>query len=296
MLKQKILKWVAAGMASFWLPHAGAQLVILSDDFSTDGDPVPSPADVGTWDPSSSAPSESGYLSMWGPAGNNVDDRAFAVATQTSPAGTQLLLEWDWNLLANDNPGITYNPIVGFAYNNVDRAMGIRIIYAGMETAPTNGNLFVENTSGDFVDSGVDVPVGEGFQRWRIDYVVGEATAKLTLVGYAPVTDLPITVARPAETITGAWFLGSGSTNTRIDNIVLSVLNELSVTAAQVTDTFALEFLTNTGLLYRLQSATNPTTLNYTSTGATIEGDGGTLQMFDPTGFDSNKAYRVIEL
>ena len=206
--------------------------VIFSDDFNVDGNPVPSPADVGTWHASSSAFVDSGYLVTYGPAGDNVDDRAFGVATQTSPAGTELLYEWDWNLLSNDNDGTQYRPIAGLAHNGTDRALGLWVRYVGSASnPPTTGDLVYEAPGENWTDTEIDVPVGNGFQSWSIEYTVGDANALLSLDGFAPVTDLSIAVAVPSATITGPWMLGNGDTNSRWDNPTLTVIPEPATAA-----------------------------------------------------------------
>ena len=60
-----------------------------------------------------------------------------------------------------------------------------------------------------------------------------------------------------------------------------------------VGDATALEFLSESGLVYRLEAATLPDTNQFSSTGAHIVGDGGTQQMFDPSGFSTGRAYRA---
>lgn len=194
--------------------------VIFSDDYDIDQNPVTT-ADIGTYDVSSSAPATSGFLQTFGSG-----VKAAGTAIQTSTAGTELLFEWDWNLLGNDNVGATYNPIAGLAYNADDRVLGFRVIYVGADPEPTTGNLYWEQAGGGFVDSTIDVPVGTGFQDWSVEYTVGAATAILNIAGVAAVTDQSVPVAFPAEDVVGPWFLGSGSTNSRFDNVTLTIIPE----------------------------------------------------------------------
>ena len=213
------LAWAALLMVT--APEAGAVDIFL-DDYSPDQNPLTT-ADIGTYDASSSAVATSGFLQTFGPAGQV---KAAGLATQTSTAGTQLVFEWDWNLLGNDTPGTTYNPIAGLAFNADDRALGIRVIYAGQVPELTSASVFFEQAGGGFADSGLDVPVGTGFRHWRLDYTVGNAVATLNVDGVAALTNVAIPVAFPAQNVVGPWFLGSGFTDSRFDNAVLRVVPE----------------------------------------------------------------------
>jgi prepilin-type N-terminal cleavage/methylation domain-containing protein len=191
-------------------------VVIFQDDFSSDVGRVTT-ADIGTYDPSSTAMATSGFLQTFGPGGQG---KAAGIATQVSGPGTQLFFEWDWNLLGNDNPGTTYNPIAGLGYNANDRAFGLRVIYDGQVPEQTHGALFWE-TGGSFVHSGIDVPLGAGFQKWSVEYTVGDPTATLNVDGVAAVTNVSMPVANSGQSVVGPWFLGNGFTNSQFDNVSL---------------------------------------------------------------------------
>ena len=63
----------------------------------------------------------------------------------------------------------------------------------------------------------------------------------------------------------------------------------------EVADTTGMEFLSANGAFYYLEYTTDlvaPT--NWTATGATIAGNGDTLILFDPTGTDTSKTYRIL--
>jgi hypothetical protein len=73
-----------------------------------------------------------------------------------------------------------------------------------------------------------------------------------------------------------------------------SVSNSLpSITNVVVEDAVAIEFLSGLNVDYELECTTDPANQPWNSAGFTVAGNGGTMQMFDPTGFDSNKTYRV---
>jgi len=69
----------------------------------------------------------------------------------------------------------------------------------------------------------------------------------------------------------------------------------LSVTNVVVEDTVALQFLSSSNVNYELESTTNPVSQPWNSAGWQVVGNGGPMLMYDPTGFDSNKSYRVRE-
>jgi len=56
-------------------------------------------------------------------------------------------------------------------------------------------------------------------------------------------------------------------------------------------DTMGTEFLSEAGQLYELEISTN--TVDWAGTGATVIGTGTNIFLFDPTGFDTGKTYRV---
>ena len=55
-----------------------------------------------------------------------------------------------------------------------------------------------------------------------------------------------------------------------------------------------LEFASDDGQGYRLESTTSPTNTVWQDAGFTIHGDGGTRLAFDPAGMDTQKTYRII--
>jgi hypothetical protein len=67
-----------------------------------------------------------------------------------------------------------------------------------------------------------------------------------------------------------------------------------AIIAVDVDSEFGLEFSSETSTLYGLEFTTDlVSSSNYQRTGALLEGNGGSMQIFDPTGFSTSKAYRV---
>ena len=233
LVKTAFVFAVAASMVGF-APKAGAN-VIFFDDFDVDGDPVPSPADIGTYEAGSTGVADGGSLLMQGSK-----DRVFGTATQISSAGTQLRYEWDWNLLPNDqNDTENWDPIAGLRFLppdedlSNDRALGMRIYYHNDPPTPaTAADIHFEQylngvKSGGFgVDSGLDVPVGVGFLHWTIDYTVGDATATLNVDGVPALTNVIMPVRAPGRNVAGPWFLGNLNEIMRVDNVTLTVIPE----------------------------------------------------------------------
>lgn len=78
-------------------------------------------------------------------------------------------------------------------------------------------------------------------------------------------------------------------------NSYVFVLPEVNIATVEVENVVGLQFQTDPGLVYRLDSTTNlVSSNNFQSTGAFLEGDGEVQAMFDPTGFSTTKNYRVV--
>jgi hypothetical protein len=69
---------------------------------------------------------------------------------------------------------------------------------------------------------------------------------------------------------------------------------QVQIATADVDSEFGVRFLSETSKTYSLEFTTDlVTSSNYQRAGALLEGTGGTLELFDPTGFSTSKAYRV---
>ena len=74
-----------------------------------------------------------------------------------------------------------------------------------------------------------------------------------------------------------------------------NIIQEVAFTQVTTEDTVALEFLSQSNVVYGLDSTTDlVTSNNFTSTGAYTIGSGTNQFLFDPTGFSTNKAYRIL--
>ena len=70
---------------------------------------------------------------------------------------------------------------------------------------------------------------------------------------------------------------------------------EVAFTQVATEDTMAMEFVSQSNVVYRLDSTTDlVTSNNFTSTGAFTLGSGTNQFLFDATGFSTNKAYRIV--
>lgn len=131
-----------------------------------------------------------------------------------------------------------------------------------------------------------------------------------------PVASLAMLVTLPSPTTPGEWnvlFTGDaygdgawiesnnsgGSWNLRGDrDLIFRTYGPgavLSVTNVLVEDVIALEFQSTLNVDYVLQFNTNLVVETWESAGWSVTGNGGPMLMYDATGFDSNKAYRVRE-
>jgi hypothetical protein len=75
---------------------------------------------------------------------------------------------------------------------------------------------------------------------------------------------------------------------------VQDLFDPINVVDADVGDQVATEFLSEAGTTYELESTTDLiTSNNWSGTGATVEGTGANLALFDPAGYSTSKLYRV---
>ena len=85
----------------------------------------------------------------------------------------------------------------------------------------------------------------------------------------------------------------SGPQHAGIDNFEIRLLVE-DVTLTQVDNVNSTFFTfdSSQGVEYGVECSTGGT--NWVFTGLTVTGDGGTMSVFDPTGTDTNKSYRLV--
>lgn len=65
-------------------------------------------------------------------------------------------------------------------------------------------------------------------------------------------------------------------------------------TVVEVDDVFGLRFMTELSRIYSLEFTTSPAGAAFQSAGRRIEGNGGIMEMFDPTGGAGIRTYRVV--
>ena len=110
--------------------------------------------------------------------------------------------------------------------------------------------------------------------------------------------DNPVTDIARIEFVLDQINTGIGS-EVSFESIVLQGTSLELVTAeftqASTEDTFAMEFLSDVDVIYRLDSTTDlVTSNNFMSTGAFTIGNGTNQFLYDPTQFSTNKAYRIV--
>ena len=286
-------RWFTAGCAATVLAIAMAAPVqaeiIWQDDFSTDQDPLSGSADVGTYDTNTTGRSVSGR----GRVEASLRRAVIGDATRTVNPGEIVHYTWDMVLIDNDSFSL-YEILLQLHYDGVKRVIGLRLTYTNSQPSADIADLGIEVSDGIFNDSGIDVPVDVGYKAWSIKYAQGETNALLSIEDV--VTDFSIGVADSTQGIAGPRiFAGSSASRAFFDNVALTVIDPPVITTNLVEDTFALGFDSEVGFTYDLQSTELPQTNNWITTGATIEGTGDPLLMFDPTGFSTSKLYRVVK-
>jgi hypothetical protein len=97
-----------------------------------------------------------------------------------------------------------------------------------------------------------------------------------------------------APEVSGRW--NGGSPTRATQDPVRNTPFSSGVASLAITTDSAIEFASELGETYQLQStiSTNPPT--WTAVGDNVMGTGGTMELLDPAGFDPSKTYRVFRL
>lgn len=99
-------------------------------------------------------------------------------------------------------------------------------------------------------------------------------------------------------------FVGSSNSDVDpdvwFDNVILGIgeiISGASISQSLDSQVEGLSFTSTSGTVYALQSSTNEMAEfpDWLHTGMEVVGDGSDQVLFDPTGFDTNKGYRVVE-
>jgi hypothetical protein len=76
---------------------------------------------------------------------------------------------------------------------------------------------------------------------------------------------------------------------------IFNIPSEVPSTSIVVQATAGIGFNSDTGVVYNLECTPDMVSSNFSPTGASVIGDGGSMALFDPTGpLDTNKNYRVV--
>ena len=74
------------------------------------------------------------------------------------------------------------------------------------------------------------------------------------------------------------------------------ITNEITITEVTVDDVMGVEFTSTVNEVYRLQSTESPASGMWDNTPLMLEGTGGPITAFDPSGVSTQKTYRILEL
>ena len=97
------------------------------------------------------------------------------------------------------------------------------------------------------------------------------------------------------STAGGDWAVAAPLMGAAGDGLAIGAWQRLVViSSAEVDEVTGLQFQSIDGVLYELQYATDLVTPVYTNTGLIVEGNNQVLTLFDPTGFSTQKTYRVV--
>ena len=96
------------------------------------------------------------------------------------------------------------------------------------------------------------------------------------------------------STSNGDWRVAEPLIGAAGDSLSIGAWQTVVISTVEVENVMGLEFASVDGTLYELQSATNLPSGTFESTGGLVQGTGGVVTMFDPTGFSTQKTYRVL--
>ena len=73
-------------------------------------------------------------------------------------------------------------------------------------------------------------------------------------------------------------------------------VNEVAISEVTVDDVMGVAFTSTVSEIYRLQCTESPASGMWTNTPLMLEGTGGPITAFDPTGVSTQKSYRILQL
>ena len=227
------------------------------------------------WAPGETTTGSSSIFSRTGDYGLNVYDNRQHPTPGHPLAGSPAAVRLEQNVLT--------------AHPNGSDLLGQIVLLEGWARHPTNsihsdvngGTITVTHGNGGSIVEEFNVPLtDDAWTAFSHGFTVDAASTEITVRLYAAPT---------------AATASAGNGHVIYDDLSLT-LGPIDITEVQVEDTVGLAFATTPDILYRLQSTTDllPPQV-FTNTGAIVEGNGSNMFIFDPAGFDDNKAYRVEE-
>lgn len=216
--------------------------------------------------------------------------KADGVITSRPPFTVQAFRIADANAGWNEGDKAIEDQMAGDAgsdWSHRDHAAGT--VWAGSSGLNTPGTDYIEPAMDAVTVDPADPP--ETTYEWDLDpllvqqWVDGGVNAGFLLVGAEDVnlTAMPI-ISRN----------NTSAPDRRPALVIRFEAVEASFDAVQLGDTFAQEFLSETGKTYMLEYTTEPGVGDWVPTGAALAGDGQAMQFFDPTGYSTSKTYRIL--
>jgi hypothetical protein len=237
------------------------------------------------------------YLDGWA-SGSGTD------TTHTNPAGMGgsldpnriAILSWDWKLDSQ-----SHNQAIGFQGSGGGAGQVSELAWNALDDLGVARFRFIAGGVEKFFDMAITVPstnpvrfeiVIDGLANFIHGVMDGVDTIRFEI------TDQEISDLQGIRLFADP---GPNRRFPRADDILLidAVAGESVVPGPQlnsifVEDTVGFEFLSETGVSYRLEHSLSG--ISWTPVNATYEGTGGIFHVFDPEGYDSNKTYRVVPL
>jgi len=312
------------GFSLFAMIHSSSAAPVLQDDFE-DPPTVGSTDGTGDFDPSANnnphpnGPPTFGAITEATPEGVQV--RTAAVAPGPAEGNQYLrITEGDFYIpfLSPEIPNSQDFTVTFWVYNTANDGLNLQVGRINSENGPNIGfsNLRWEGGDIDRVQHGSEPPVAGSwvpittFTPGQWDHIGLEYQASGTPFGTFNVyiNDFNTPVAANLLVNNSGFspplnnvFFGTrgGAGQIYIDGIdvfegPMPEPTTVDSTVVQVDGVFGLQFMTELSRVYSLEFTTSPVGSAYQGTGALLEGNGGVMEMFDPTGGSDSKTYRVV--
>lgn len=244
---------------------------------------------------------------------DGVTASTFRNATPSSDAGStagRYQLSWTYagvDFTLTHGTSATNAGRIGFGIRNTNNNndVSLRLVGVGGEiilerSDADNSNVSLASFSGSTL-SNLQVRLLFDFDQrgsagsFQVFYTTnGGSEVSAVTDGTLP-ADFELSVIRMVQQTTNggaSWIPGD---TVRVDNLVLeTVIAEADIAGIRTVTATGLQFMSETGVVYALEYDEAGPPETWMPAGISAEGTGGALTLFDPAGYSTSRAYRVV--